>query len=102
MRNASLSLAIAMMLPACASAPATTKTAAASTPDYYGTLEPFASDAVYFVLTDRFVKEAAMQGLDGLKGHRNVGGIRASTYNAMPLQGCKALADFMREFERRA
>ena len=55
MRNASLSLAIAMMLPACASAPATTKTAAASTPDYYGTLEPFASDAVYFVLTDRFV-----------------------------------------------
>jgi phosphoserine aminotransferase len=52
-------------------------------------------------LTDKFVKEAGAQGLDGLKGHRNVGGIRASTYNAMPKDGCKALADFMREFERK-
>jgi phosphoserine aminotransferase len=52
-------------------------------------------------LTDKFVKEAAAQGMDGLKGHRNVGGIRASTYNAMPKEGCKALADFMREFARK-
>lgn len=52
-------------------------------------------------LTDRFVKEAAAQGLDGLKGHRNVGGIRASTYNAMPREGCEALAQFIREFARK-
>ena len=52
-------------------------------------------------LTDRFVKEAQSRGLDGLKGHRNVGGIRASTYNAMPKEGCKALAEFMREFEKK-
>jgi phosphoserine aminotransferase len=52
-------------------------------------------------LTDAFVKEATAQGLDGLKGHRNVGGIRASTYNAMPKAGCEALAAFMREFERK-
>lgn len=52
-------------------------------------------------LTDKFVKEAAAAGMDGLKGHRNVGGIRASTYNAFPAAGCKALADFMKEFERK-
>ena len=52
-------------------------------------------------LTDKFVKEAQAAGLDGLKGHRNVGGIRASTYNAMPKAGCEALAAFMREFERK-
>lgn len=52
-------------------------------------------------LTDKFVKEAGSHGMDGLKGHRSVGGIRASTYNAMPKEGCKALADFMREFERK-
>lgn len=52
-------------------------------------------------LTDKFVKEAQAQGLDGLKGHRNIGGIRASTYNAMPRAGCEALSQFMREFERK-
>jgi phosphoserine aminotransferase len=52
-------------------------------------------------LTDKFVKEAGAAGMDGLKGHRNVGGIRASTYNAFPAAGCKALADFMKEFERK-
>jgi phosphoserine aminotransferase len=52
-------------------------------------------------LSDKFVKEAQTQGLDGLKGHRSVGGIRASTYNAMPRAGCEALAQFMREFERK-
>lgn len=52
-------------------------------------------------LADRFVKEAKAQGLDGLKGHRSVGGIRASMYNALPRAGCEALAQFMREFERK-
>lgn len=52
-------------------------------------------------LDDRFCKEAGAVGLDGLKGHRSAGGMRASMYNAMPEAGCKALADFMREFERK-
>ena len=45
-----------------------------------------------------FVKEAAKQGMDGLKGHRSVGGCRASVYNAMPQAGAEALAQFMRNF----
>lgn len=52
-------------------------------------------------LTDAFVAEAAAAGLDGVRGHRNVGGIRASFYNAMPVEGCRALAEFMRQFEQR-
>ncbi len=52
-------------------------------------------------LDDKFVKEAKAAGLDGLKGHRSTGGMRASTYNAFPKAGCQALADFMREFERK-
>lgn len=51
-------------------------------------------------LTQRFLAEALDNGLYALKGHRAVGGIRASIYNAMPLAGCEKLADFMREFER--
>lgn len=51
-------------------------------------------------LDDRFCDEAARQGLDCLKGHRAAGGMRASLYNAMPREGCVALAEFMREFER--
>lgn len=46
-----------------------------------------------------FVKEAAAHGLVNLKGHRLVGGIRASIYNAMPVEGVKKLVDFMKEFE---
>ena len=46
-----------------------------------------------------FVKEAAAQGLVNLKGHRIVGGMRASIYNAMPVEGVKALVAFMKEFE---
>ena len=46
-----------------------------------------------------FVKEAAKQGLVNLKGHRLVGGIRASIYNAMPIEGVQALAEFMKKFE---
>jgi len=48
----------------------------------------------------RFVSEAAKRGLDGLKGHRNAGGLRASIYNAMPEAGVQALVDFIHEFER--
>jgi phosphoserine aminotransferase len=47
-----------------------------------------------------FLKEALANGLYALKGHKVVGGIRASIYNAMPLAGCRKLAEFMREFER--
>ena len=46
-----------------------------------------------------FVKEAAAKGLVNLKGHRIVGGMRASIYNAMPVEGVKALVEFMKEFE---
>ena len=46
-----------------------------------------------------FVKEAAAKGLTNLKGHRMTGGIRASIYNAMPVEGVQALARFMKEFE---
>ena len=52
-------------------------------------------------LTDRFVKEAAAQKLDGLKGHRSVGGCRASIYNAFPREGCELLAQFMGDFAAR-
>jgi len=48
-----------------------------------------------------FVKESTAAGLDGLKGHRAVGGMRASIYNAFPDEGVAALVDFMREFERK-
>jgi len=48
-----------------------------------------------------FVKESTAAGFDGLKGHRSVGGLRASIYNAFPEEGVKALVDFMREFERK-
>lgn len=52
-------------------------------------------------LEDKFLKEAAAAGLDGMKGHRATGGVRASTYNAFPAEGCRALAEFMREFQRK-
>lgn len=52
-------------------------------------------------LETQFVKEAKAAGMDGLKGHRSVGGIRASIYNAMSLEGCRRLADFMTEFQRK-
>ena len=49
---------------------------------------------------DLFVTQAAAEGLAELKGHRSVGGIRASIYNAFPLEGVQTLASFMKEFER--
>ncbi len=47
-----------------------------------------------------FIAEARARGLAGLKGHRSVGGMRASIYNAFPREGCDALVAFMKEFER--
>ena len=52
-------------------------------------------------LEKKFVKESTAAGLDGLKGHRSVGGLRASIYNAFPEAGVDALVQFMQEFERR-
>ena len=52
-------------------------------------------------LEKAFVKESTAAGLDGLKGHRSVGGMRASIYNAFPEEGVEALVQFMREFERK-
>jgi len=52
-------------------------------------------------LENAFVKESTAAGLDGLKGHRAVGGMRASLYNAFPEDGVDALIDFMKEFERK-
>ncbi len=52
-------------------------------------------------LEARFVKESEAAGLDGLKGHRAVGGMRASIYNAFPEAGVDALVSFMQEFERK-
>jgi phosphoserine aminotransferase len=52
-------------------------------------------------LEKKFASEATSAGLDGLKGHRSVGGIRASIYNAFPREGVEALVSFMKEFERK-
>ncbi len=51
-------------------------------------------------LLDKFLKGSKSAGLYALKGYRDVGGIRASMYNAMPLEGAQALASYMKEFER--
>ena len=53
-------------------------------------------------LTDRFLKEASAKGMVALKGYRTVGGIRASIYNGMPVEGCQTLADHMRAFQKAA
>jgi phosphoserine aminotransferase len=52
-------------------------------------------------LEKQFIKESTAAGLDGLKGHRSVGGMRASIYNAFPEEGVDVLVAFMREFERK-
>ena len=51
-------------------------------------------------LDAKFVKEAAEAGFTNLKGHRNVGGMRASIYNAMPVEGVEKLADFIKAFDK--
>ena len=60
---------------------------------------------VLFVIGDKdleakFVKEADAAGFVNLKGHRTVGGMRASIYNAMPIEGVEALVEFMKKFEK--
>jgi len=52
-------------------------------------------------LDKAFLAESKAAGMIGLKGHRALGGMRASIYNAMPEAGVQALADFMRDFARR-
>ena len=52
-------------------------------------------------LDAKFVKESKAAGLENLKGHRSVGGMRASIYNAMPMEGVEKLVAFMKEFEAR-
>ena len=49
-------------------------------------------------LDKKFAKEADANGLKNLKGHRSVGGMRASIYNAMPYEGVEALVEFMKKF----
>ncbi len=53
-------------------------------------------------LESRFIKEATEAGFMGLKGHRSVGGCRASIYNAMPLEGVEKLVGFMKKFEKKS
>ena len=52
-------------------------------------------------LEKQFVKESTSAGLDGLKGHRAVGGMRASIYNAFPEEGVDTLVAFMQDFEKK-
>lgn len=52
-------------------------------------------------LEKKFIQESEQQGFVGLKGHRDVGHMRASTYNAVPYESCKALAEFMNDFRQR-
>ena len=75
---------------------------------YLNTIAPSARSRMNVVfnlreeaLTDLFVKEAADAGMVNLKGHRLVGGLRASLYNAMPMAGAQALRDFMVDFAAR-
>ena len=54
----------------------------------------------YKELEGEFLKFATAAGMDGIKGHRSVGGYRASIYNAMPIESVQALVDCMAEFEK--
>ena len=58
---------------------------------------PFVTDSDD--LNAKFIAEAKANGFVNLKGHRTVGGMRASIYNAMPVEGVEKLVDFMKEFE---
>ncbi|HOD17062.1 MAG TPA: 3-phosphoserine/phosphohydroxythreonine transaminase [Candidatus Cloacimonadota bacterium] len=75
---------------------------------YKGTVRPEARSLMNITfrlpgeeLEDKFIKEAKANGMIGLKGHRDVGGCRASTYNALPLKACYDLAAFMKDFMQR-
>jgi phosphoserine aminotransferase len=52
-------------------------------------------------LEQRFVTGSVSQGFEGLAGHRSIGGIRASAYNAVSVEACKALAEYMIDFQRK-
>ena len=52
-------------------------------------------------LEKKFIQESSDAGFANLKGHRTVGGMRASIYNAMPIEGVEALVNFMKEFEHK-
>jgi phosphoserine aminotransferase len=60
---------------------------------------PVGCNNVPQALESKFVTESTAQGLIGLEGHRSVGGLRASLYNAVTLEACEALAEFMRQFQ---
>ena len=60
-----------------------------------------ASEAQEQALAKAFLSEAAAEGLVNLKGHRSVGGMRASIYNAMPVEGVEKLTHFMADFQAR-
>ena len=51
-------------------------------------------------LDQKFVDQAVVNGMTTLKGHRSIGGIRASIYNAMPIEGVETLASFMKDFAK--
>ena len=51
-------------------------------------------------LEEKFLYEAKSRGMEGLKGHRSVGGIRASIYNGCPIESVESLVSFMRDFEK--
>ncbi|MFO0828108.1 MAG: 3-phosphoserine/phosphohydroxythreonine transaminase [Phycisphaerales bacterium] len=75
---------------------------------YKGTAQPWCRSMMNVTfrianesLESRFIAEASDHGLDGLTGHRSVGGMRASIYNAVPKSAPEALASFMREFQRK-
>ena len=52
------------------------------------------------MINKRFIKEATAAGFENIGGHRSVGGMRASCYNAMPMEGVEKLCDFIRNFEK--
>ncbi|MMZ69392.1 Phosphoserine aminotransferase [compost metagenome] len=52
-------------------------------------------------LEKQFIKESEQEGFVGLKGHRSVGGLRASIYNAVPYESIKALVEFMEQFQKK-
>ena len=76
---------------------------------YQGTADPHSRSLMNVTfrlpneeLEKRFLTQATNAGLVGLKGHRSVGGLRASIYNAFPEEGVETLTSFMREFERKS
>ena len=61
----------------------------------------FVMNEEYAELEKEFLDFATDKGMLGIKGHRSVGGFRASTYNALPIESVKALVDAMQEFEKK-